>query len=168
MSNPLIRPNDPRFQKPSIVDAEGQNRFGEGQPAGEASKDSPAGDAFAAGSAAEERPYQPQYEVTQKSRSGVLLLIASLGLVGAFLGLIALVGIFPLGYFATLISVVPAATAWLLAYEDLKTMRLGAMDDSGRQRTKLAFWLGLFGLLGCVGIVATMIWREMNFLPDLF
>jgi hypothetical protein len=98
----------------------------------------------------------------------MLLTIAGLGLAGAVVGLIALAGIFPTGYFATLISVVPAATAWLLAYQDLKTMRLGAMDDSGRSRTRLASWLGLFGLITCLGIVATAIWREMNLLPDLF
>src|SRR5688500_16650582 len=89
MSNPLIRPGDPRFQKPSIVDAQGQNRFGEGQPAEESGDSSP-GDAFAAGQAGEERPYQPQYEATQKSRSGVLLLIASLGILGAVFGIVAL------------------------------------------------------------------------------
>jgi hypothetical protein len=167
MSNPLIKPNDPRFQKPSIADAAGQNRFAEGQQAsGSAAGDT--GDAFAAGAAADARPYQVQYEVTQRSRSGMLLTIAGLGLGGAVIGVIALLGIFPTGYFATLISVVPAATAWLLAYQDLKTMRLGAMDDSGRSRTRLAYWLGLFGLVACLGIVATAIWREMNLLPDLF
>jgi len=168
MSNPLIRPNDPRFQKPSIVDAAGQNRFAEGQESGEAGGEGGVGDAFAAGASVGERPYQPRYEVTQQSRGGVLLTIAGLGMVGAVIGIVALLGIFPMGYFATMISVVPAATAWLLAYQDLKTMQLGAMDDSGRQRTLLAYWLGLFGLLACVGIVGTMIWREMNLLPDLF
>jgi hypothetical protein len=172
MSNPLIRSNDPRFQKPSIVDAQGQNRFGDEQPASQSAEDASAadqatGDAFAAGPSGEERPYQPEYETTQKSRGGLLILIASLGLAGALIGVIALLDIFPSGYFATLISVVPAASAWLLAREDLKTMRLGAMDDSGRQRTVLAYWLGLFGLLACVGVVATAIWREMNLLPDL-
>jgi hypothetical protein len=168
LSNPLIRPNDPRFQKPSIVDAAGQNRFGEGQAAGDAAGAAASSDAFAAGTSDEAHPYQPQYEVTQKSRSGLLLGIACLGFAGALVGVIALVDLFPSGYFATLISVIPAATAWLLAYSDLKTMRLGAMDDSGRQRTLLAYWLGLLGLIACVAIVATMIWREMNFLPDLF
>src|SRR5687767_4815216 len=125
MSNPLIRPGDPRFQKPDIVDAQGQNRFGETQTSDESGESSPS-DAFAAGASGEDRPYQPKYEVTQKSRSGVLLLIASLGLAGALTGIVALLDVFPMGYFVTLICVVPAATAWLLAYEDLKTMRLGA------------------------------------------
>ena len=168
MSNPLIKPNDPRFQKPSIVDAAGQNRFGEGQADAESGGEGGAGDAFAAGESAGARPYQPQYEVTQQSRSGVLLTIAGLGWGGAVIGIVALLGIFPMGYFMTMISVVPATTAWLLAYQDLKTMQLGAMDDAGRPRTRLAYWLGLSGLLACALIVATMIWREMNLLPDLF
>ncbi len=167
MSNPLIKPNDPRFQKPSIVDPAGQNRFAEGA-AGADKSPGAAGDAFAAGRAADARPYQPQYEVTQQSRGGTLVTIACFGFAGVVLGLIALLGIFPTGYFGTLIAVVPAATAWLLAYQDLKTMQLGAMDDSGRKRTQLAYWLGLFGLIACVGIVATAIWRELNLLPDLF
>jgi len=167
MSNPLIKPNDPRFQKPSIVDGTGQNRFAEGTPVADGAKEEP-GDAFAAGAAADARPFQPQYEVTQQARGGLLLLIAWLGIGGAVIGLIALMGLFPTGYFAPLISVVPAATAWLLAYQDLKTMQLGAMDNKGRPRTRLAYWLGLFGLIACLTVVATAIWKEMNLLPDLF
>jgi hypothetical protein len=166
MSNPLLKPNDPRFHKPSIVDAAGQNRFAEGGAAAEAGKET--GDAFAAGAAADARPFQPHYEVTQRSRSGMLLWIAGLSHLGAAVGLLALSGLFPTGYFATLISVVPGATAWLLAYQDLKAMHLGAMDDSGRQRTRLAYWLGLFGLLACLAIVGTAIWKEISLLPDLF
>jgi hypothetical protein len=98
----------------------------------------------------------------------MLLVIAWLGIGGAVIGMIDLVGLFPLGYFAPLISVVPAATAWLLAYQDLRTMQLGAMNDSGRPRTRLAYWLGLFSLIACLAIVATAIWKEMNLLPDLF
>jgi len=167
MSNPLIKPNDPRFQKPSLVDPAGQNRFAEGAAASEGAKEG-SGDAFAAGAAADARPFQPQYEVTQQARGGMLLTIAWLGIGGAMIGLTALIGLFPSGYFAPLISVVPAATAWLLAHQDLKTMQLGAMNDNGRPRTRLAYWLGLFGLIACLGIVATAIWKEMNLLPDLF
>jgi hypothetical protein len=166
MSNPLLKPNDPRFQKPSIADAAGQNRFAEGA-APDGAKEG-AGDAFAAGAAADVRPYQPQYEVTQQPRSRMLLWIAGLGWLGVLLGIIAQLGIFATGYFGTLIATIPAATAWLLAYQDLRTMHLGAMDSSGREHTRLAYWLGLFALLACVGIVATAIWREMNLLPDLF
>ena len=76
MSNPLLKPNDPRFHKPSIVDSAGQNKFGERAPA-DASKE-PAGDAFAAGAAADARPYQPHFEATQRSRGKMLLAIAGL------------------------------------------------------------------------------------------
>ena len=98
----------------------------------------------------------------------MLLVIAWLGIGGAVIGLVDLTGLLPMGYFAPLISMVPAATAWLLAHQDLRTMQLGAMNDNGRPRTRLAYWLGLFGLIACLGIVATAIWKEMNLLPDLF
>lgn len=176
MSNPLIRPNDPRFQKPSIVDAQGQNRFAEGQaPPDEAGGESAAGagskpgdDVFAAGASDDERPYQPQYEATQQPRGGLLVTIASFGLAGAGIGVVSLTGLFDAGFVAPLICTAPAATAWLLAYEDLKAISQGAMDESGRPRTRLALWLGLFGMIACVTIVATMIWQQMNFLPDFF
>jgi hypothetical protein len=167
MSNPLLKPNDPRFQKPSIIDPAGQNRFAEGAASQDATKEG-AGDAFAAGAAADARPYQPQYEVTQQGRGGTLLTIAACGMAGVALGVIALLGIYPTGYVGTLICVVPAASAWLLAYQDLRTMQLGAMDNSDRKRTHLAYWLGLLGLIGCIGIVAAAIWRQMSLLPDLF
>jgi hypothetical protein len=173
MSNPLLRPNDPRFQKPSIVDTAGQNRFAEGSKppegaasGGDNSANENAGDAFAANSS-DARPYQPQYEVTHRSRSGLLLVLGIVGWVCASVGTIAVLGLFDIGWIAPLLGIVPAMTAWLLAHEDLKTLRLGAMDEQDRPRLRQAYWVGLSGLLACIGMVAWMIFLGLSLLPDL-
>lgn len=171
MSNPLLRPNDPRFQKPSITDAQGQNRFAE--PAEGASPSSDAASAAGgsgsqyASPASEQQPYQPQYEATQPGRTGLLFGLAGCGLAGILFGGLHLVGMFSFGWIVPLIATVPAAAAWLLAHEDLKAIRLGAIDEGQRQDTRFAYWLGVLALLGCLGVLATMIYRQLNFLPDL-
>lgn len=173
MSNPLLRPNDPRFQKPSITDAQGQNRFAEpaeGNRPSDAGAGVPgeSGNQFAA-PAREQQPYQPKYETTQPGRTGMLFILASCGIAGIFFGGLHLVGIFEIGWIVPLIATVPAAAAWLLAHEDLKAIRLGAIDESERQNTRFAYWLGLFALLGCLGVLGTLMYRDFSgFLPNLF
>src|SRR6186997_1034189 len=72
MSNPLLRPNDPRFQKPDLRDAAGKNQFAEGS---ELRSDSESTlNAFAPSGDAESRPYLPEYGAQQHSRSSILLL----------------------------------------------------------------------------------------------
>jgi hypothetical protein len=165
MSNPLLRPNDPRFQKPEIRDAAGQNRFGDEQPAGKLSGDE---GVFAAAAADDERPYQPRYEAQQADRASVLLSLAGLGWGCGLIGSISLLGFFSLGWMLPLLGLVPSAAAWFLAHEDLKTIDTGAIDAAARPRTRNAYWLGLLGLLLCAAVVGSMLWRQMTFLPDLF
>ena len=170
MSNPLLRPNDPRFQKPSITDAQGQNRFAEpaegSQPSDAGAGES--GNQFAA-PAREQQPYQPKYEATQPGRTGMLFGLAACGLAGIFFGGLQLVGIFQIGWIVPLIANVPAAAAWLLAHEDLKAIRLGAMDEVQRQNTLFAYWLGIPALVGCLAVTATLIYRDPSgILPNLF
>jgi hypothetical protein len=165
MSNPLLRPNDPRFQKPEIRDAAGQNRFGDEVPAG-----TPAADAgvFAAATEEGEQPYQPRYEAQQADRGSVLLSLAGLGWGLGLFGSISLLGFVSLGWMMPLLGMVPSAAAWFLAHEDLKTIYLGAIDAAARPRTRNAYWLGLLGLVLCAAVVGSMLWRQMTFLPDLF
>ncbi|HZN33972.1 MAG TPA: hypothetical protein VFB80_09145 [Pirellulaceae bacterium] len=165
MSNPLLRPNDPRFHKPEVRDEAGQNRFGDTQPAGEA-KAADAG-VFAAAAVEEARPYQPRYEAQQSARGGLLMILAGGGLVCGLLGMIALLEVLRLGWVFPLLGLGPAAAAWLLAHEDLKAIAVGAIDETGRPRTRRAFWLGLAALLLCLGVVGSMVWRQMNFLPAI-
>jgi hypothetical protein len=174
MSNPLLKPGDPRFAKPTVVDVTGQNRFAERDPAeqerleAEAAADAgAAGTAYSATPATSERPFQPQYETTAPSREPLLLTLAGLGLAGALCGALSLSGIYHAGWLVPLCAVFAAGPAWVLAYKDLGEMHLGGRDASGRSPTLLALGLGVAGMLACIGAVATMIWLEMSPFPDI-
>jgi hypothetical protein len=170
MSNPLIRPNDPRFQKPSIADAQGQNRFAEEAGLADraaAAAEQAAGNQFSSATS-EAVPYQPRFEATQSGRAGLLLALAVLGLTGTLFGALSILNVLQAGSIVPLIALVPAATAWLLGHADLNAIRAGAIDESHRPGTRLAYWLGLIALLGCIGMLATMIYRQLDFLPSIF
>ena len=170
MSNPLLRPNDPRFQKPSIADAEGQNRFAEESGLADEAEQratQAAGNQYAA-AGSEASPYQPRFEATQQGRAGMLLLLAVMGLAGTVFGVLSILNILQAGSIVPLIAIAPAMAAWLLGHGDLNAIRVGAIDESHRPGTRLAYWLGLFGVLGCAGMLATMIYRQLDFLPSIF
>src|SRR2546423_838584 len=117
MSNPLLRPNDPRFQKPDIRDEVGKNRFGESdQPADAAASDGN----YAASAADKERPFVPRYEVQQQPRTGLLLLLGGLAWAAAVVGVASLAGLLSLGWISPLLGAGPGAIAWLLAHAELK------------------------------------------------
>jgi hypothetical protein len=165
MSNPLLKPNDPRFQKPELRDEAGKNRFGEGpQPEQTPQSES---EVYAAAATDEARPFVPRYEAQQQPRTGLLLLFGGLSWAAAALGAISLTGAFSLGWILPLLGIGPGAAAWFLAYEDLKAIRVGAITADARSQTRHAVWLGVTALLACLAIVAAMIYRQMHFLPDV-
>jgi hypothetical protein len=171
MSNPLLRPEDPRFRRPDVRDGEGKNRFADDQAPAEGDAGTPSPpptDVFAASASGEERPYLPRYNAQQPGRPSLLLLLSGLGWLAAAGGILALLGLLDMGWIAPLLGLGPAAAAWLLAYEDLKAIQVGAVDHQVGPRTRHALWLGLTGLLLCLAIVAAMVYRQMNFLPDVF
>jgi hypothetical protein len=167
MSNRLIKSDDPRFVRPTIVDAAGKNRFGDDeQTAEQAAAQSQANDLFAVTAASsEERPYQPRYETTAPSRGLWLLVLAIAGAAGVGTSAASFGGLATGSIFA-LCGTVASAAASLLAYNDLGEMTLGARDREGRPLTLLALWLGLFGMVACLATVAAMIWIGLSFLPD--
>jgi hypothetical protein len=166
MSNPLLRPNDPRFQRLPIDDDAGKNRFGDdGQAQANAGND-PAAGSFAS-STSGEQPYQPRYETTAKSRAKLLTTFAMIGLGGALVGVLGATGLVSTGWVFPLCGSVASGTAMFLGYGDLREMTLGARDGTGRGATSTAMWLGLAGLAGCLGLVATMIWLGLSVFPDI-
>jgi hypothetical protein len=170
MSNPLLRPDDPRFQQRDIREADGTNPFAdEAQEAdAENAATSPqAGEAYAATAAADARPFVPQYAVQQESRAGLLLTLGGFGWAGALVGGLSLAGLFDMGWISPLVGATPAGAAWLLAHEELKAIRFGAIRPEARQQAWHAYWLGLSGLAACIIVVAAMIYRQMSFMPNL-
>jgi hypothetical protein len=165
MSNPLLKPEDPRFRKPELRDEAGQNRFAE-EEAAKAGEDSKSGDAFATASG-DARPFDPRYEAHQTPRTALLYLLDGMAWTGAAVGVIALSGVIPAGWIFPLLGIAPAGAAWLLAWDDIKAIRTGAMAAEARPATRLAMWIGLLGLFACASIVGSMIYREMPFLPDV-
>ena len=173
MLNPLLRPGDPRFMKPSIHDAQGKNLFAEpGQGGAELPTESAA---FPGGNqqsniyapSKESVPYQPRYVVSQKHRGVLLMVLAVTGLLGAFVGLTSLLGVFVLGWVLSALSVVPSGCAWGLGAQDLRSIRMGAMDPAGLNLTRVATWLGALGLLSSVAMLGTVIFFAIYFVMSL-
>ncbi len=171
MSNPLIRPGDPRFQRPPLFDAAGNNVFADpdapipAEPADglplpatppAATPASHPDNIFAApATIVDDAPvYEPQYVATHPHRGLLLLVLAIVGLAGdlalplLFLGsMLGLAGLAAIG---------PAAIAFLLGRADLTAMRQGAVDPAGVNPTRIAMWLGLAGVLLYVAVLAVI------------
>src|SRR5687768_10214988 len=107
MSNPLLKPNDPRFQRPELRDEGGQNRFADDSPPAAAPPDETS-ETYAP-AAGDERPFVPRYDAQQPPRTGLLYLLGSLGWIGVAVGVLALLGIFSTGWIAPLLGLAPAA-----------------------------------------------------------
>ena len=165
MSNPLFKPNDSRFHPPELRDEAGQSRFAE-ESAVQAAANSESNDAYTTANG-DARPFEPRYEAHQTPRTALLYLLAGMAWTGAAIGVVALSGLIPAGWICPLLGIAPAATAWLLAGEDIKAIRSGAMAAEARPATRWAMWIGLLGLLACAAIVGSMIYRELPFLPDV-
>ena len=172
MSNPLLRPNDPRFTKPNLLDAQGKNIFAEGkgnevaaaaavQPDGSTVPD----ENVYSGSAAS-TPYQPRYEVSQRHRGTLLMVLACTGLVGSLCGVSSLAGWWVLGWVPSFLAIVPAGCALGLGWQDLRAMRMGAMDPKGQNLTQTAFWMGALGGFSSLAMDATVLFFVINFLME--
>jgi hypothetical protein len=164
MSNPLLKPNDPRFQPPAIVDGQGNNRFADPEQAEDAK--SKAEGVYSVSAAAGQQPYAPRYERSARSRGVLLLVLAIVGLSGPATGMLAMSGVILLGWVFPLCAIAPATAAWLLARSDLSEMKHGGRDDSDQQLTQAAMWLGIVGLVACLASVGSMIWLGLSLLPN--
>jgi hypothetical protein len=165
MSNPLLKPNDPRFQQAEIRDAAGKNPYAESaQPQAESST---AAEIYAASTGDEARPFVPKYEVQQQSRPGLLFVLGAMGWAAAAIGAVSLTGLFDIGWICPLLGVIPGGAAWLLAHEELKQIAAGLIAAQARATAQHAYWIGLTALIMCAMMVAAMIYQSMNFWPDL-
>ncbi len=165
MSNPLLKPDDPRFQKPDIRDAAGKNPFSDGPSQQEPPATSQ--DLFSAAATDEARPFVPKFEVQQHSRPTLLFVLGGVGWGAAGVGAFSLLGWFDFGWICPLLGVVPAGASWLLAHEELKAISAGVIGQDAREKSRHAYWLGLTGLIMCLATIAAMIYRGLHFLPNV-
>jgi hypothetical protein len=172
MSNPLLRPNDPRFTKPNPLDAEGKNLFSEGNEVVAAAAVSVAGskaaDENVYSGSAESTPYQPRYQVSQRHRGTLLMVLACTGLVCSLCGVSSLAGWWVLGWVPSFLAIVPAGCAVGLGWQDLRAMRMGAMDPKGQNLTQMAFWIGALAGFASLAMDATVLYFVIAFLMELF
>jgi hypothetical protein len=168
MSNPLLKPDDPRFQPRPLTKADGSNPFAEGEAVLEAeaagSKAGPdrVGSAFTAPAATDERPFRVQYELTAPHRGGLLLVMSVISMLGAILGAFVMY----LGWVLPLLALVPALTVIFLAVEDLKMMKLGGRDPAGRAATIAALVISSLLALGLCTMIGIYIYLGFNLLPE--
>jgi hypothetical protein len=129
MSKAYQFPDDP--QQP--------NPFAEPAPAELVASDNP----YAPSAAPAGESVDGDYHMTLGHRGGMLLGLGLISLLGALAGL-------PLGFFCFPIGVLVLALSlptWLMARDDLRAMRVGVMDSSGRGSTKVAWVLGILSTL---------------------
>jgi hypothetical protein len=155
MSNPLLKPEDPRFKRANVRDGAGRNPFAERDEALHAATN-------------DARPFAPRYAAQQPSRAGLFLFLGGMGWGTALVGCMSIAGLFDLGWISPLLGVGPAAAAWLMARNELQAIDIGAMDPTNRPQARQAFWLGLTAFIACLAVVTAMIYRHMNFLPAVF
>jgi hypothetical protein len=166
MSNPLLRPDDPRFRRKDLQQPDGTNPFSEGDGVLEAESDRAQQaqadrqqNVFAAPSNHGGRPFVPQYELTADHRGGLLLGLSSIGSVAAILSWLVVGDYVGLGWLFPLLGIVPAVTAIFLAADDLRMMRLGARDPAGRGLTLTALVISTVSvLILVVGVIALIYW----------
>jgi hypothetical protein len=153
MSNPLLQP-DGRFRRPSMVDDEGRNHFGDSEQVGE---DRPSGDILAP-PVDDAEPYQPQYQGYVPHRGG---LIAALGVTGfalSWLLLLAYSSYAYLGLAASLVGITLSLGTTVMAFHDLKGFAVGAIDERGHEKTLLGFRFALAGLFVGGGAFIAVVW----------
>jgi hypothetical protein len=140
MTNPLLRPDDPRFKPKKVADDAEANPFSEGDAVLDAEATAPnrSENTFAPAANDSSRPFLPQYVVTAEHRGWLLLLLDLISLGACLLGVLVNL----IGYVLPLLGIMPAVVVVFLAAEDLRMMRLGGRNPDGRSMTLLALVVG--------------------------
>jgi len=153
VANPLLQP-DGRFRRPSMVDDEGRNRFGDSEQA----SDSRSSSDILAPPTDDAESYQPKYQAFVPHRGG---LIAGLGITGfalSWLLLLAYSSYAYLGLAASLVGITLSLGTSVMAFHDLKGFSRGAIDERGYNATLLGFRFALAGLFVGGGAFIAVIW----------
>jgi len=158
MPNPLLQP-DGRFRRPSVVDDQGRNRFGD---EGEAAQTKPSDDVLAPPVDDVEPVYQPHYQAFVPHRGGLILSLGIFGFAISSLLLLAFVNYAFLGLAASFFGIALSLGISVIAYHDLKGMSLGAIDERGHNGTLLGFRFALAGVFVGGAAAVAVIWLTVK------
>lgn len=139
-----LLPDVSRFKKPSVIDDEGKNRFSEEESEGSAPSsevDYSSNPFFTSAQQGAIPSYQPRYEVTQKHRGTLLLVLSIMALAGVSGGLAGLLTMYPYLFSLFIFSFPLNLITSLMSFQDLRAIRFGAMDPDGKTSTRIAFYL---------------------------
>ncbi len=164
MSNPLIRPGDPRFQRPPLHDEAGKNRFADDAPPASHSDAvgdpaaRPIGDVFATPQPSEEPAYRPQYVSDQPSRRRTMLALATLSLAADAASMVAILGErWTASTVLLFAGIVTGSVAWYLATDELSAIKAGVMPAEHRPAAWTGLALASLGVLLGLAFVATAV-----------
>ena len=164
MSNPLIRPSDPRFQRPPITDETGINRFSEDEPIQAQPADMPATEesAFAAPQSSDERAYQPEYATGQPSRHRLIQTLSASALTAVSVAALTLWIEHWTVYPMLLIALPTAILNWYVAADELSVIRRGGVNADHRTVARLGLAVGIACTLSAIGILFTAIQKGIE------
>jgi hypothetical protein len=163
MSNPLIRPNDPRFQRQPITDEAGNNRFADESPVAPAAGDSQPDEASSvfAPPHSSGQTYQPEYVSGQPSRHRLIQWLCASSISAIVLAFAALLlahwSVYPLLLIAGMIS----GLTWYTSADELSVIRRGGVADTHRTIARLGVVIGMAGVLLTVGVVYAALWGRV-------
>ncbi|ADB15189.1 hypothetical protein Psta_0501 [Pirellula staleyi DSM 6068] len=184
MSNPYLKPDDPRFQPKSPHDAAGNNLFADNEivsaQLADGSAPSTAGSStssgnstpdnsnlFAASPAGSSLPFQPTYIAVGKPRIRMLVVLVGIGI---FTGVIAPTLYFNgnnIGWGTMILGLPTTVTAIFIGYSDLRAMQLGAMHNDRIGIVRLIFYFAVAFTIIIALEIAGLIFAGMQFAPFL-
>ena len=141
--------NPDDFRKPSITDEQGKNRFAEAD--GELDSSAPLSDNLFTSPQADDQPaYQPDgYLPALRHRDSLIFSLSIIALLGTAASVWALMYNQPFAIVNLALTLPPL----IMGHLDLKAIKAGAMDPSGRQITKIGFSIALL----CTAATAILI-----------
>jgi hypothetical protein len=159
MSNPLIQPNDPRFQRPSLTDAAGNNRFADDMANDESEAAKPL---FASPEVSAEPSYRPEYASGQPSRQPTFMALAGLAWAALFGAALATWVGHWMAYLMLVAAVPSAAIGWHIAADELSGIRRGGVDVKHRRAARLGMLLNMAGVVLGLVITGIAVWQAMG------
>ncbi len=153
-----LRADSSKFIKPSMVNEDGKSLFGESseEPVSDVTAAEATENPFSSSSQQQlgDVPYAPQFQATMAHRGNLLVSLAVVALVGQLAGILNLF----LNYSdnALLLPVVSFPlnlTISMLAFQDLRALQFGAMDQAGYFKTRLGYWIAMAANLCFLGYV---------------